>query len=107
MKIKIGILNSKGGCGKTTIAINLSVAISHQMIKTVLIDADPNQGALFWFKKRNKNQFTIYLKTEFDDIYYFNFKNGIMKCYSSNDDFMNIIKLNNLINLFSINNGIS
>ena len=62
MKIKIGILNSKGGCGKTTIAINLSVAISHQMIKTVLIDADPNQGALFWFKKRNKNHLSNYLK---------------------------------------------
>ena len=62
MKIKIGILNSKGGCGKTTIAINLSVAISHQMIKTVLIDADPNQGALFWFKKRNKNHLSYYLK---------------------------------------------
>ena len=54
MKIKIGILNSKV-CGKTTIAINLSVAISHQMIKTVLIDADPNQGALFWFKKNKKS----------------------------------------------------
>ena len=47
MIIKIGILDSKGGCGKTIIAINLSIVISHQMIKTVLIDADPNQGALF------------------------------------------------------------
>ena len=62
MIIKIGILDSKGGCGKTIIAINLSVAISHQMIKTVLIDADPNQGALFWFKKRNKNHLSNYLK---------------------------------------------
>tara|TARA_E500000178_G_scaffold151026_1_gene150786 strand:+ start:612 stop:740 length:129 start_codon:yes stop_codon:yes gene_type:complete len=42
MKIKIGVINSKGGCGKATIAINLSVAISNQSIKTVLIDADPN-----------------------------------------------------------------
>ena len=62
MKIKIGVINSKGGCGKTTIAINLSVAISNQSIKTVLIDADPNQGALFWFKKRNKNNLSNYLK---------------------------------------------
>ena len=31
------------------------------MIKTVLIDADPNQGALFWFKK-NKNHLSNYLK---------------------------------------------
>ena len=50
------------------------------------------EGKVILDKKRNKNQFTIYLKTEFDDIYYFNYKNGIMKCYSSNDDFMNIIK---------------
>ena len=32
------------------------------MIKTVLIDADPNQGALFWFKKETKNHLFNNLK---------------------------------------------
>ena len=50
------------------------------------------EGKIIIENRRNKNELTIYLKTEFDDIYYFNYKSGIMRCYSSNDDFINIIK---------------
>lgn len=46
MKV-IAILNQKGGCGKTTTAVNLSHTLSKNGYKTLLIDADPQAHATF------------------------------------------------------------
>src|SRR5512145_2519844 len=37
----IAIVNQKGGCGKTTIAINLASTLSARGLRTLLVDMDP------------------------------------------------------------------
>lgn len=45
MTIRIAIVSQKGGVGKTTVALNLAVAMAENRRKTVLVDLDP-QGAI-------------------------------------------------------------
>lgn len=51
---KILVLNSKGGCGKTTIATNLAVALAVRGEDVALADADKQKSSLAWTKRRPK-----------------------------------------------------
>ena len=51
---KILVVNSKGGCGKTTIATNLAVALAARGEDVALADADRQKSSLSWVKRRPK-----------------------------------------------------
>ncbi len=48
----IGVLNQKGGVGKTTIAVNLASCFSLSGRRVLLVDADPQGSALAWSSVR-------------------------------------------------------
>lgn len=48
----IGLLNQKGGVGKTTLSINLAGAFANQGKKVLVVDADPQGSSLSWSSVR-------------------------------------------------------
>jgi chromosome partitioning protein len=51
----IGLLNRKGGVGKTTVAINLAATVAVAGGRVLLVDADPQQSAVAWAGARERD----------------------------------------------------
>lgn len=46
--VTIAVLNLKGGCGKTTIALNLAAVLAERGRRPLVVDLDPQQSATRW-----------------------------------------------------------
>lgn len=50
----IGVLQQKGGAGKTTLTLNLAAYFATEGARTLVVDADPQASALAWSSVREK-----------------------------------------------------
>jgi len=57
---KILVINSKGGCGKTTLATNIASYFATHNLPTALLDFDPQGSSTRWLKLRSESKPTIY-----------------------------------------------
>lgn len=67
MPLVLGLVNPKGGVGKTTIAVHLAVAVHRAGYSTTLLDGDPQASVLDWHRA-SYDGLDLWGTTEFLDV---------------------------------------
>lgn len=57
---RIVIANSKGGCGKTTLAVNLAAYYAMRHARTALLDYDKQASSSYWLRTRAQSRAPIH-----------------------------------------------
>lgn len=57
---RIAVMNSKGGCGKTTVATNLASFYASQNVETALFDYDSQYSSTHWLELRSDRRPAIH-----------------------------------------------
>ena len=57
---RICVINSKGGCGKSTIATNLASYYAVNNYRTALLDLDPQGSSVRWLSLRDRHRASIH-----------------------------------------------
>jgi len=57
---RIVVINTKGGCGKTTVSTNLASYYASKGVNTALFDYDPQGSSMRWLKLRDHELSNIY-----------------------------------------------
>lgn len=52
MPLRVGLISAKGGCGKTTLCVNLARAIQLDGNDVVVVDTDPQRTACHWASRQ-------------------------------------------------------
>jgi len=67
---KIVILNPKGGCGKTTLAINLASYFARRGPPPTLVDRDPGGYSMRWLEQRSAELPKVHGVADYEDAHF-------------------------------------
>lgn len=62
MPYVIAVANQKGGCGKTTIAMNVAACLGRGGYRVLLVDADPQASAVQWRNNRDDSALPFHVQ---------------------------------------------
>jgi chromosome partitioning protein len=62
MAYVLAVANQKGGCGKTTVAMNVAGCLGRAGYKVLLVDADPQASAVQWRNNREESALPFHVQ---------------------------------------------